>query len=174
MKKQLLALGAAAALLVSAAQATPISLEFDITGSNFALQFGPASPAPLDPLTIDFSITFDNATDVASTTAGLTINSFNLPYLASYAYNAAVDTLIVATNPEIFGCVNTASTFCLFIGAFSTAPNVYLVEQSTASGGFWVAQAVESTSGPTAIPEPGVLALIGLGLSGLALVRRRR
>ncbi|HMM84901.1 PEP-CTERM sorting domain-containing protein [Azohydromonas sp.] len=166
-------LGVVASMVIGAsAHSAVVSHDFDIFATDFQHSFGDGSVLPVSPFLLDFSLSFDTAADVQGTTSGLTINSFNLPYAAQYAYSASNDTVTLATDADPGSCGNPANTFCIFISDFSTtAPSVDFVQQSTPTGGYWVAQSIDVQV--DVVPEPGSLALVGLALAGVRAARAR-
>ena len=172
--KSAIAAAAVALLASSAANAAIIVKNISFTASNFTLSSGSASPAPVSPVTLNVTITFDNAANINSTTSGLTVNSFNLPYALAYTYSQSQDLLTIASQPGLGSCNNPASTFCSFISNASTTPVAGFVQQSTPSGGYWTAQTI--VAGPGAVPEPATWAMMigGFGAIGGAMRYRRR
>lgn len=98
MKPKLLMASAAFVAMSAGAQAD-ITRTFDITASGFTdLVSGPGGVAPIDPVTLDFTLTWDPTATFDATTTGLTINSFTLPYFSAVAGNPGF--LVIATIPE--------------------------------------------------------------------------
>lgn len=156
-----------------AANADPISLGIEVSASDWSVYFGDGSEAPVDPFLLDFSITFDNSADIGQTMSGLIINSFNLGYTLSYAYNFSVDTLILATSPNTSGCSHPASSACLFFGDISSvSPDLFFVQQTTPTSDGWSANSIDASY--QSVPEPGTLALLGIGLLGMGAARRKK
>jgi hypothetical protein len=162
------------ALLGSAAcYATPITKSIEITASDFYLAQGNASAPPVSQLILDFTVSFDNAADIGPTTNGLTVHSFNFPGPVAYDYVEAGDMLILASFPVAHGgCFLFPDNFCLAINPFSSEHLfVFGVDQTTWTGD-WIAQTVSINV--ENVPEPGTLALFGLGLACGAAVRRHK
>jgi hypothetical protein len=180
MNRRTLFAGAVMVALSSGAHAVTIEREFDLTASNFEFEsiLGPDTPAPVDPVELNFTVIFDPSAVIGSTTNGLTINSFSLPnppYSSGFAYDGA-GTLTVATYPGVDNCGNPASSYCVFIDdAAGASPVLSFFEQSTSSGGFWVAQTTTITaSAITNVPEPSTWAMMLLGFAGLGYAGFRR
>jgi hypothetical protein len=96
--------GVAFAALTASAHAAVIERTFDVTASDFnTLITGSPTPAPTDPVDLNFTLVFDPSVSVTSaSTSGLTINSFNLPnppYSLAYTYDSVNNYLIIATYP---------------------------------------------------------------------------
>jgi len=158
-------------------RATLITETLTITGSNFVPVLPPDTPAPVSPLTINFTVTFDNAANISpATTSGLTVHSFNLSDPVQYVYDHTADVLVVASLPFLTpgtGCDPSANTFCIFIGGISSAnPSASEVLQATSSGGVWFADTISTIV--VAVPAPATLALLGIGLAVIGFARRRK
>ena len=141
---------------------------------NLVATFPGGTPSPLN---VNFSITFDNATNINQTNSGLVINGSSgafSPFV--YAYNTASDTLtLVGGNGSASpgGCSNSPGSFCSFIGSISTTPNSNFLLLSNDRGLFFANSVVLTNGG--AVPEPATWAMMiaGFGLAGSALRRRR-
>ena len=167
--------------LAASAHASIISRDFHLTASRFSLYCCAASPGPVDPVTLDITLNFDNSADVQATTAGMTLNSFNLLDTVQFAYTAFGDGLTIATDiPDTFSCNSHANSFCAFIHDASSAnPTLIFFQQVTASSGAWRADTLSLTFTDNVrdggVPEPAAWAMMLLGFSGVgAMVRARR
>jgi hypothetical protein len=174
MRARILAAGLASLLMATAAQSAIVVKTFDITASNFTYSFGDNSVAPVPSVHLNFTVNFDNTANIFGTVAGLTVNSFNLPYAINYAYNSSVDLLVIASDSYPSGCSNPASSFCGAIDGVSGAtPNLFFFQQSTSTGGYYVAQTKALTVG-NAVPEPASWAMLLIGFGGIGTALRTR
>ena len=167
MKILAIAVPLAALMTAAGAHAADITLTYDITASDFG--GGVALPAPVDPVILDFSVTFDPSVVTGPTTVGLDVRSFNLPDSLEFTY-APGDVLTVATHPVFNGCDSPALSLCAFIDPFSTRGALF-VQQSTSDGSSYVAKSITFSTG---VPEAATwsMMILGLGLAG-AMLRRR-
>jgi hypothetical protein len=173
------ALGVAAWGLSAAAQATVINRTFDLEASAFEQVFGADPTLPPDPVSLNVTLTFDDSANVDTTTTGLTVNSFTLPYGAQFQYFAATDAVGLATTftgPAT--CSSSAGKFCAFIhDATSVAPTLVFFQNSLPTNNVWRANSLLLTysdaRGDPGVPEPGVWALMLIGFGGLGAQLRR-
>jgi hypothetical protein len=183
MKFRTLFASAVLVTMSSGARAVTIERTFDIMASDFEYLhvYGPDTPAPIDPVELNFTVIFNTSALIKPTTTGLTINSFTLPnppYSSAFAYDGA-GTLTVATLPNPGSCSNPPNSYCIFIkdaAGASPSPDGFI--ESTSSAGYWVSQSTTVTaSAITIVPEPSTWALMlagFAGLSALAIANRRR
>jgi len=168
--------GSAGFVLGASAQAAVVMRTYEIQASGFSLLFGSAAPLPADPVFLSVTVDFDNSADIAATTTGLTVNSFNAPYAVKFSYWAAQDTLSFGTTPFLGGCGIPDGSFCVFVANASGAtPSSSAFSQMTSSGGFWNARSsslVVSEAG--GVPEPAAWAMMLLGFGGLGTALRAR
>lgn len=164
------------------AQAAAIVRTYDLHATRFVQSFGFDPTPPQVSANLNVTLTFDNSANVATTTNGLVVNSFDLPYGVEFEYGSAFDTLSLAT--DIVGpgsCQPGHGTFCAFIhGATSATPTLIYFNNSlnTSPQNVWVAEGLSlsfsDAPGVPGVPEPGVWAMMLMGFAGLGTALRRR
>jgi PEP-CTERM motif len=181
MKLYAFVAGAAFAALTSIAHAAVIERTFDVTASGFdTLITGPSTPAPVDPVDLDFTLLFDPSVSVTSaSTAGLTINSFSLPdppYSLAYTYDSVNGYLVIATYPGVDSCLNGSVSYCVTLyDPAGAVPGAYGAEQTTTSDGLWTTGSVSVTASAIGgVPEPSTWALMLIGFGGVGWLGSRR
>jgi hypothetical protein len=114
MKLNALIAGVAFAVIGSNAQAETIERTFDIVASDFILASGLSTPAPVDPVELNFTLIFDPSAVIAPTTSGLTINAFTLPYPSIFARDGAGNLALgqILTAPLTAGLAVAIRTVC--------------------------------------------------------------
>lgn len=166
MKKLLLSCVGLAVAQVASAAITTVSGDFNAT--NWSLIFNSTSPtAPIDPLHLKYSVTFDDALSYTKDSSVLSVISSNIPYSFDFSYDAGNSSFTLATFSSGSSCSNPSSSFCAFVTVATGTP--FFVQQTTSTGDFWIAQTI------TAVPEPSTWAMLIAGVSIVgASVRRQR
>lgn len=168
--KKILALLATAILSINVAFAAPITGRIDFTGSGAAVTSG-------GTLLTTTGLTFNNPVSAVIATgsfAGITTGTFNSFSLASVSMATPVQLWTAGTftfdMSSITNAYNTASTIVLTgygtimnSGANATSGTFNITANSGGGNVF--------SFSSTTVPEPGPIALLGLGLLGLGAAR---
>jgi hypothetical protein len=101
MKKLLKAFCFINAVLASVpASAAIVTLNYDVIASQFFTLSPNGGTPPYDPVTVSYSVTFDNSSDINSSTAGLNILNLSIPSpnAGNFSYSSAQDLLTIGSN----------------------------------------------------------------------------
>ena len=161
-----------------AANADPVTVTYDFEAFDFDLGLFDSTPAPMDPVTGSFSFTYDSAGSILDGT----LTGIDL-LIMSHLYDVA-DVGLDISGPETFflgglitglnGTGPFTNDFVLFLdftdGELSYGSFLYRVD-SLFDG--WLTENVVAAE-HVSVPEPGTLALLGIGLLGMGLTRRRK
>lgn len=169
-------LATAFAGFASRASAQIVTQSLYIEGSNFQLQNGDGSVSPIDPLFLDVDLTFDSSADITGSTAGLTVNSTNIPWGIEYSYQASSGILIFATNPTPASCTLGAGSFCIdFSDGAQPLPQLFSFYQSTSTLGLYstLSYVWVTRDQPASVPEPASWIMMLVGFGAIAFTMRR-
>ena len=172
MFKSILA-GGLAVLGAQAADAAVITVNGAFTATDWVVYSSGTPAAPIDPLYLSYSVTFDTDLDYEMDSSVLSVSATNIPYSFAFSYFANSFVLVLASVGNGGGCTHYSGTFCAFVYDFGSGLPAF-VEQSPTSGGGWVAQTITAGIPTGGVPEPAAWALMiaGFGLTGAALRRR--
>lgn len=161
-------------MIATGVQAAPITRTFTFTATDFI------GAAPVDPAMGTFTVTFDPAglADVFDqTSVSLVSLNFSLGSQLSFDYRPALDQLVIGglqdgANFLSDGNFDFGLAFTGASGATQTATNFILVQ----GGDIFQASSIQVSVVPVteAVPEPMSVAMLGVGLTGMAVARRRK
>jgi hypothetical protein len=182
------ALAFAMTVSLSATPQTSAALVSDLvtfSATNFFSDFG--QPAPVDPVQGSFTITFDPTQTYTNSTTGITLKSLNIALDSAVGFDYPVpsnppDTLAIggiANGVNSVQILPSSNDFELTIFNFTTSPTFGSLDYSQTAAG--TDSGFSSNDGSvtvtpltsTATPEPSTWLLIGSGLGGLAVLRKK-
>src|SRR5262245_4954453 len=115
-------------LVAVSSHAAVITNTYYVTASGFTGNFSQpctSVPAPVDPLKLAFSISFDNSVDIDTSTANITLISLNTPNSGSLLYiyiPTDNDRLNVGDNPVGANVITGPDQFTFELHHISTSP----------------------------------------------------
>jgi hypothetical protein len=176
MKFNPLIAGVAFAAISSSAHAATIERTFDIVATDFTLASGLSTPAPVDPVELNFTLIFDPSVVIAPTTLGLTINAFTFSYPVIFASDGAGHIELGQILDSANVCIIGGATFCVSLTDPASASPTATYDQLTGAGDWFAASVTVTASPPAAVatPEPSTWSLMLMGFGGVGWLAHRR
>lgn len=161
-------------MIATSVQAAPVTRTFTFTATDFT------EASPIDPAMGSFTVTFDPAGLVEvfdQTSISLVSLNFTLGSQLSFGYRPALDQIVIGglqdgANFLSEGNFDFGLAFTGASGAMQTPTNFILVQ----GGEIFQATNIQVSLLPVteAVPEPMSVAMLGMGLTGMAFARRRK
>ena len=160
------------------ADAALINQTYDFTVTDF-VAIGPNDPLAFTSITGTFTLVFDTASglisnqpfafDALSETFGAMAINYNAPNPGRVQIGgvlSGIGGLLVGADDLSMGVT--------VINPLAPQLDSFIFTDASSEGGIWFADTrIITLSSTTAVPEPGLAALFGLGLLGLGLARKR-
>jgi PEP-CTERM motif len=194
MKQSILLLGAlaagAAVMGAGAANAAGVHDLVSFSASDFTVGVG-SDPAPTDPVTGSFTISFDPTQTYTDETAGITLNSLNIALgsALSFSYSTTgsfAGVLVVGGIQDTAAAVQyspSTDDFWLFINDFATTPafrQLGYTQTAVSSANLFYTPDPGGTGSVTVtpitggVPEPSTWAMMLAGFAGLGFLGYRQ
>ena len=191
------ALGAAALFAGPPARAATETVAVSFTAGGFASAYG--QPAPEDPVTGSFRISFDPTQTYTDSTSGITLNGLNITLDSALSFdysptgngNGLADELVIGGLADGAGAITispSTNDFYLHIYTFTTAPQFQQLgySQTIYTSAYWYNNPL-GVGGPaigsgsvtvTSVPELStwmmmIAGFAGLGFAGCRTLRKR-
>ena len=186
MKNSVLAVAAvfSGILALSPASAATVSDLVTFSATDFQTI---NAPAPVDPVTGSFTLTFDPTQDYLNSTTGISLKSLNIALGSSlsFTYNHTNDFLQVGGLFDGAGTIQIAPStddfFLQIFGLGAGAPTFnqlgYTQASFSSDNEFYTINqtgTVSATPSTVAVPEPSTWAMLLLGFAGIGFLAYRR
>jgi hypothetical protein len=161
------------------ASAAIVTLDYDVTASQFGSTRPGGNPPPFDPVTFSYSLTFDTSSDIQHSTAGLYIS--NLPFASrfpvNFSYRSSEDQLAIGSDTDLGSLRTQGGGYGFIVNGVSSSQthSVFSYNDNSRNGDYlsFNLAATPHAAGPGApAPEVGVGLLSALA-AGLALLLSR-
>ncbi len=160
------------------AEAALINQTYDFTVTDF-VAVGPNDPLAFSSITGTFTLVFDTASGLitnqpfAFDALSETYGAMGINYNAPNPGRVQIGGVLSGIGSVLQGADDLSMSVTV-VNPLSPQLDAFIFTDASSVGGVWFADTrIITLSSTTAVPEPGIAALFGLGLLGLGLSRRR-